>query len=91
MDFITDFPFYNSYDSILVVVDYLTKMVHFIMCIKTITDKRMTKLFYCNPSLGLATKARACKVVGQEGSMGVTSHALGNAKECEGMNPHIPK
>jgi hypothetical protein len=34
-----------------------------------------------NPSLGLATKARACKVVGQEGSLGVTSHAPGNVGE----------
>ncbi len=44
-----------------------------------------------NLSLRFATKARACKVVGQEGSSGVTSHAPGNAKECEGMNPHTPK
>ncbi len=39
----------------------------------------------------LVTKARACKGEGQEGSMGVTSHALGNGGECEGMNPHTPK
>jgi hypothetical protein len=44
-----------------------------------------------NPNLGLATKARACKGAGQEGSPGVTSHAPGSAKECEGMNPHPPK
>jgi hypothetical protein len=44
-----------------------------------------------NLSLGLATKARACKVAGQEGSPGVTSHAPGSVGECEGMNPHIPK
>ncbi len=45
-----------------------------------------------NPSLGLATKARACKVASREGSpWGVTSHAPGSAKECEGMNPHTPK
>ncbi len=44
-----------------------------------------------NLSLGLATKARACKNEGQEGSMGVTFHAPKNAKECEGMNPHTPK
>jgi hypothetical protein len=44
-----------------------------------------------NPSLGLATKARACKGAGQEGSLEVTSHALGNVGECEGMNPHTPK
>jgi hypothetical protein len=25
----------------------------------------------CNPSLGLATKAKACKGAGQEGSLGV--------------------
>jgi hypothetical protein len=29
--------------------------------------------------------------VGQEGSLGVTFHAPGSAKECEGMNPHTPK
>jgi hypothetical protein len=43
-----------------------------------------------NPNLGFATKARACKVVGQQGSSGVTSHVPGSAKECEGMNPHTP-
>ncbi len=44
-----------------------------------------------NPSLGLATKARACKGAAQEGSLGLTSHAPGSVEECEGMNPHIPK
>jgi hypothetical protein len=44
-----------------------------------------------NPSLGFTTKARACKGAGQEGSPGVTSHALRSVGECEGMNPHIPK
>jgi len=44
-----------------------------------------------NPSLGLATKERACKVASQEGSPGVTSHAPRSAKECEGVNLHIPK
>jgi len=44
-----------------------------------------------NPNLGLATKARACKVVGQEGSSGVTLHAPKSVKECEGMNLHTPK
>jgi len=37
------------------------------------------------------TKARACKVASQEGSLGVTSHAPGSAKGCEGMNLHTPK
>ncbi len=45
----------------------------------------------CNPSLGLATKARACKVAGQEGNSGVMSHAPMSVRKCEGMNPHIPK
>jgi hypothetical protein len=44
MDFITDLPPFNSYDSTLVVVDHLTKMVHFIPCTKTI-DEGTTKLF----------------------------------------------
>ncbi len=37
------------------------------------------------------TKARDCKGVGQEGGLGVTSHALENVGQCEGMNPHTPK
>jgi hypothetical protein len=44
-----------------------------------------------NPSLGLMTKARACKGVGQEWSLGVTFHAPRNVGKCEGMNPHTPK
>jgi hypothetical protein len=48
-------------------------------------------MFVChNPSLGLTTKARACEVAGQEGSLGITSHALESAKECEVMDPHTP-
>jgi len=37
------------------------------------------------------TKARGCKVAGQEGSPGVMSHAFGSARECEGIDPHTPK
>jgi hypothetical protein len=44
-----------------------------------------------NPNLGFATKARACKGAGQEGSLGITSHAPRNVGKCEGMNPHTPK
>jgi hypothetical protein len=36
-----------------------------------------------NPSLGLATKARCDKVAGQEGDLGVTSHAHGSAKSVK--------
>jgi hypothetical protein len=45
----------------------------------------------CNHSLGLTTKARGCKVAGQEKDPGVTSHVHGSAKECERMNPRTPK
>jgi hypothetical protein len=34
----------------------------------------------CNLSLGLTTKARGCKVAGQERDLGVTSHAPESAK-----------
>jgi hypothetical protein len=44
-----------------------------------------------NPSLGLVTKAKACKGVGQKGNLGVTSHVSVSVGECEGMNPHTPK
>ncbi len=44
-----------------------------------------------NPSLGLTTKARGCKGVGQEWSPGITFHAPKNVGKCEGMNPHTPK
>jgi len=44
-----------------------------------------------NPSFGLTTKARACKVAGQEGSPEVTSHAFESVGECEGRNSHALK
>jgi hypothetical protein len=46
MDFIIDLPFFVSFDSILLVVDRLTKMVHFIPCNKTIINKKIAKLFF---------------------------------------------
>ncbi len=46
IDFIINLSPFSSYDSILVVVDHLTKMVHFIMCTKTIINERTTKLFF---------------------------------------------
>jgi hypothetical protein len=45
IDFIIDLPPFNYYDSILVVLDRLTKMVNFIMCTKTMTSEWTTKLF----------------------------------------------
>jgi hypothetical protein len=44
-----------------------------------------------NLSLGLATKARGCKVTGQEGGPGVMLHALGSVRKCEGIDSHTPK
>jgi len=44
-----------------------------------------------NPSLGLVTKARACKVASQEGSLRIMMHAPGNVRECEGIDLHTPK
>ncbi len=44
-----------------------------------------------NPSLGLMTKMRACKVVSQKGSSRVRPHAPEIVGKCEGMNPHTPK
>ncbi len=46
---------------------------------------------YRNPSFGLATKARGCKVAGQEGSLGVMPHVPDSARECEGIDPHTLK
>jgi hypothetical protein len=48
-------------------------------------------LFITTPSLGLATKLKACKGAGQEGNSRVTSHVPESVGECEEMNPHTPK
>ena len=48
MDFITDLPSSNSYDSIFVVVDRFTKMAHFVPCTKSISGKETAKLFMDN-------------------------------------------
>ncbi len=45
MDFIMDFLGSNSFDSILLVVDHLTKMAHFIHFNKSIIDEKTTNLF----------------------------------------------
>jgi len=46
MDFIMDLPPFDSFDSILVVVDRSSKMVHFIPCNKIIIGEKITKLFF---------------------------------------------
>jgi hypothetical protein len=44
-----------------------------------------------NPSLGFATKARACKSAGQEGGPKNTSYIPESTGKCERMNPYTPK
>jgi hypothetical protein len=46
--------------------------------------KDQQKTSYRNPSLGLATKARACKVASQK-------RKSKNERKCEGMNLHTTK
>ena len=45
MDFITDLPDCSGYDSIMVVIDHLTRLAHFIPCKSTITAKVTAELF----------------------------------------------
>lgn len=45
MDFIVELPLSQGFDSILVVMDWFTKMAHFIPTTKTITGEGTAKLF----------------------------------------------
>jgi len=45
MDFITDLPKSEAYDTILVVIDRLTKMRHFIPCSKDLDERLFANLF----------------------------------------------
>jgi hypothetical protein len=56
-------------------------------------ETRWPQVLVCcrNPSLGLATKARACEGASQKWSSGIIVHTPGSAGKCEGMNPHTPK
>ena len=47
-DFITKLPLAQEYDSILVVVDHLTKMVHFISIMEKTSAKGLARLFRDN-------------------------------------------
>ncbi|XXQ31912.1 reverse transcriptase [Plasmodiophora brassicae] len=48
MDFVVKLPCSNGYDSILVVVDRLSKMAHFIPCNETISSVDLAALFLAN-------------------------------------------
>jgi len=37
------------------------------------------------------SKAKGCKVAGQEGNPRVMAHAPVSARKCEGIGPHTPK
>ena len=45
MDFITDLPTSDGYDTVLVVIDRLTKMRHFIPCKKSLDARQFATLF----------------------------------------------
>jgi hypothetical protein len=45
MDFITDLPLSDGFDTIMVIVERMTKMSHFIPCHKTITAEQTADLF----------------------------------------------
>jgi len=68
---------------------WIMHMLHITLIIKHLNI--IIQLDCRNPSLGLATKARACKSAGQKGGLGSTSYIPGSARECERMSPHTPK
>ena len=43
MDFITDLLLANRKDPIFVVVDLLTKMVHYVSCTKIVTEEKIAR------------------------------------------------
>jgi hypothetical protein len=42
-------------------------------------------------ALGSQPRQGGCKVAGQEGNSRVMPDAPGSVRECEGIDPHIPK
>jgi len=53
--------------------------------------KKLDESMCCNPSFGLATKAKGLQRCGPRGSLGNTSHTPKNVGKCEGVNPYTPK
>jgi len=82
MDFITDLPPSSSNDYILVVVDYFMKMVHFIICTKTITSKGMVKLFFNHVFQYHVLPKNVIYDHCQNPSLGLTT----KARVCEGVD-----
>ena len=50
LDFITRLPTSNGFDALLVVVDRLSKMAHYILTTSNINSKQLAKLFFDNIS-----------------------------------------
>jgi hypothetical protein len=46
---------------------------------------RFIKQNCCNPSIGLATKAKGLQGCGPRRSLGITSHTPGSVRKCEGV------
>jgi hypothetical protein len=68
------------------------KVLPFEMLLLEGQDGQTWKYHVCNCApCHLFTKAKVCKGVSQEGSLGVTFHASRSVGECEGMNLHTPK
>jgi hypothetical protein len=59
-------------------------------CVLPFNNKKLMVPYCRNPSLGLTTKARAYKGMGQEGSPGITFHAPESVGECENEHSHPP-
>jgi len=84
---------YTWFDCNCIFVIIKVRFWHNDMCHLTLSLPSLiiSLLYFHNPSLGLATKARAHNSAGQKGSLGATSYIPRSAGECERMNPHTPK
>jgi hypothetical protein len=77
------------HDAIYDIFATITLMLAF-MSDRQIYFLNLVQLKCHNPSFGLPTKARGCKVTGQEGNPGVTSHAPGSAKSVREWTLTLP-
>ncbi len=64
--------------------------LHWNLTLGRIRDYAHVVKTYRDPSLGLATKAKGCEVMGQEGDLGVTSHAPRSAKNVKERTLTLP-
>jgi PII-like signaling protein len=46
LDYLTHLPKSNDFNIVLIVVDHLTRMAHFLPCTKTVTAEETATLFY---------------------------------------------